>query len=43
MSRIVKKASKLGGETKAIDTLYDEGVLKQVEKIIKDPSHPLKD
>ena len=43
MFRIIKNASRLGVETKAIETLYNEGILKQVENIMKDPSHPLYD
>ena len=41
LGRIVKKAKKLGAETKAIDELYQEGVMKQVGKIMHDSNHPL--
>ena len=30
LGKIVKKANKLGAETKAIDRLYQEGVMKQI-------------
>ena len=41
LGRIVKAAKQLGAETKAIDRLYEEGVMKQVENTMKDASHPL--
>ena len=41
LGRIVKKAKKLRAETKVIDELYQEGVIKQVDKIMNDASHPL--
>ena len=41
LGRIVKKTNKLGAETKAIDSLYQEGVMKQVENIMKDAHHTL--
>ena len=41
LGRIVKKAKKLDAESKAIDRLYQESVMKQIEKIMKDANHPL--
>ena len=39
--RIVKKAKKLGAETTPLDKLYQAGTVKQIEKIMKDETHPL--
>lgn len=41
LGRIVKKSSKLGAQTIALDKLYQTGTIKQVEKIMKDETHPL--
>lgn len=41
LNRIVRKSRKLGAETNAIDKLYQERTMMQVDKIMKDTSHPL--
>lgn len=42
LNRIVRKSRKLGAETNAIDKLYQERTMMQVDKIMKDTSHPLR-
>lgn len=39
--RVVKKAKTFGVEAKSLDVLYQEGVMKQVVKIMNNVSHPL--
>lgn len=41
LNRIVKKSRKLGADTEPLENLYQEGVLKQANKIMQDDTHPL--
>lgn len=41
LGRIVKKAGKQGAETISLDNLYQTGTMKQVDRIMKDITHPL--
>ena len=41
VGKIVKKAGKLGAETTSLDKLYQTCTIKQVNRIMKDATHPL--
>ena len=41
LNKIVRKACRMGVQTECLDALYNERLLKYVDKIIKDDEHPL--